>query len=71
MANPMLMYMHQVRAELHMRGVVFPPLYLVGGHWHTQGGYDGIETEGLCYVARSMGAKCYLAPRIVVRHSAD
>ena len=42
-----------VDANLHRDGVIFPPFYLIGSEWD-RNGYDGIETEGICYIAKAM-----------------
>ncbi|GMF54087.1 unnamed protein product [Phytophthora fragariaefolia] len=47
-----------VRAEVHRQGVMFPVHYVIGGEWGREG-YDGIETEGLCYTAHFLGFKCW------------
>ena len=57
------------KTELFRQGVNFPPLYVVGTDWDRNEGWDGIETEGLCYVAKSMGYKCWAMPFEVIRHT--
>eukprot|EP00123_Amoebidium_parasiticum_P005245 comp16480_c0_seq1/m.14451 comp16480_c0_seq1/g.14451 ORF comp16480_c0_seq1/g.14451 comp16480_c0_seq1/m.14451 type:complete len:576 (-) comp16480_c0_seq1:303-2030(-) len=57
-----------VKSEVHINGALFPPFYVVGSFWDTQGGFDGIETEGLCYVAATMDYSCWGAPKITVYH---
>ncbi|EGZ25806.1 hypothetical protein PHYSODRAFT_388889, partial [Phytophthora sojae] len=47
-----------VRAEVHRQGVIFPMHYVIGSKWGHEG-YDGIETEGLCYTAHFLGFKCW------------
>ncbi|KAK1932430.1 Jouberin [Phytophthora citrophthora] len=49
-----------VRAEIHRQGVVFPANYIIGSEWGREG-YDGIETEGLCYSAHFLGFKRHSA----------
>ncbi|KAI9190848.1 Anp1-domain-containing protein [Polychytrium aggregatum] len=61
-----------VRADVHRNGVNFPPFYLIGSDWDAKyGGYDGIETEGLCYIARTIGYRCWAMPHITVSHTAQ
>jgi len=47
-----------VKAEVHLRGISFPPFTTIGNDWEYEG-YDGIETEGLCYTAKFLGYKCW------------
>ena len=56
-----------VRADVHREGALFAPHFSVGASWGAEGG-DGIESEGLCYVARAMGRSCWLATRVVTHH---
>lgn len=58
-----------VRSIIFKQGVIFPPTYIVGTTWERQEGYDGIETEGLCYVAKVLGYKCWAMPNIVAYHA--
>jgi hypothetical protein len=49
-----------MRASLVWEGLNFPSYYTVGTRWGRDG-WDGIETEGLCYVARKLdGGGCYV-----------
>ncbi|RLN79525.1 hypothetical protein BBJ28_00023768 [Nothophytophthora sp. Chile5] len=57
-----------VRADVHRQGVLFPAHYLIGGKW-TSEGYDGIETEGLCYTAHFLGFKCWAMPHDLIYHA--
>ncbi|KNC79952.1 hypothetical protein SARC_07668 [Sphaeroforma arctica JP610] len=57
-----------VNAEVHCNGINFPVMNVIGATWNGRGGYDGIETEGLCYMAKIIGYQCYAAPHITVRH---
>ncbi|KAF9966121.1 hypothetical protein BGZ70_003251 [Mortierella alpina] len=59
-----------VRAEVHREGVAFTTNYVIGTGWHHEG-YDGIETEGLCYVAKFLGYKCWGMPHAIAVHSTD
>ncbi|CAO3570899.1 unnamed protein product [Mortierella alpina] len=59
-----------VRAEVHREGVAFTTHYVIGTGWHHEG-YDGIETEGLCYVAKFLGYKCWGMPHAIAVHSTD
>jgi hypothetical protein len=48
-----------VRASLVHQGLTFPPYYTIGTGWGRDG-WDGLETEGMCYVARYLrGGGCY------------
>jgi len=46
-----------LRSFVIKQGVIFPPLYIIGTDWDRIQGYDGIETEGICYIANSIGYK--------------
>lgn len=56
-----------VRAEVHLQGTSFPAYNVIGTTWKRQG-WDGIETEGLCFVAGVGGWKCWGAPNWIIRH---
>ncbi|KAG7402216.1 hypothetical protein PHYBOEH_003475 [Phytophthora boehmeriae] len=56
-----------VKADVHRQGVLFPVHYLIGSEWAKEG-YDGIETEGLCYVAHFLGFKCWGMPNDLIYH---
>lgn len=56
------------KSVIYKQGAVFPPLYVVGTTWDREEGYDGIETEGLCYVAKTMGYTCWGMPNLVAQH---
>lgn len=58
-----------VKSIIFKQGVVFPTTYIVGTTWERQEGYDGIETEGICYVAKVLGYKCWAMPNVVAYHS--
>lgn len=58
-----------VRLEILHQGVVFPAYHAVGTNWRRNEGYDGVETEGLCYVARVMGYSCWGMPNQVAVHA--
>ena len=60
-----MMYM---KADLYRQGVIFPPFYVVGTDWDRKEGWDGIETEGVCYIMKTMGYKCWAMPFEVIRH---
>jgi mannan polymerase complexes MNN9 subunit len=47
-----------VNSVAHREGVVFATHYAVGSEWAREG-YDGIESEGLCYLARFLGYQCW------------
>ncbi|KAF9136467.1 hypothetical protein BGX30_011170 [Mortierella sp. GBA39] len=59
-----------VRGEVHREGVAFTTNYVIGAGWKYEG-YDGIETEGLCYVAGFLGYKCWGMPHAIAEHSKD
>ncbi|ETO64546.1 hypothetical protein F444_17954 [Phytophthora nicotianae P1976] len=56
-----------VRADIHRQGVMFPVHYIIGSEWGREG-YDGIETEGLCYSAHFLGYKCWGMPQDAIEH---
>lgn len=51
------------------QGVMFPPIYIIGTTWDRSEGYDGIETEGMCYIAKPLGYDCYVMPNLVAHHT--
>ena len=52
-----------IRASLVHQGLTFPPYYVMGAGWGRDG-WDGIETMGLCYVARYLrGGGCWTLGR--------
>ncbi|KXL43273.1 glycosyltransferase family 62 protein [Acidomyces richmondensis BFW] len=59
-----------IRAELVRQGVNFPHFNVVGTTW-SQFGWIGVETEGICYMARGLkGGGCYvLGGHHHVRHA--
>ncbi|KAG0377142.1 hypothetical protein BGX24_006644 [Mortierella sp. AD032] len=59
-----------VRGEVHREGVAFTTNYIIGAGWNHEG-YDGIESEGLCYVAKYLGYKCWGMPQAIAEHSED
>ncbi|KAI8898429.1 Anp1-domain-containing protein [Globomyces pollinis-pini] len=58
-----------VKSEIFRKGINFPPFHAVGTDWDLSEGYDGIETEGLCYLAKSLGYKCWGMPFEVIHHT--
>jgi len=48
-----------IKADLVRKGLTFPPYFVVGTSWDMPNGSDGIETEGLCYIAKTLGYGCY------------
>ncbi|CUM55681.1 uncharacterized protein AC631_02857 [Debaryomyces fabryi] len=60
-----------LKSVIYKQGVVFPPNYIIGTTWGRLEGYDGIETEGLCYIAKSLGYGCFGMPNMVAEHSAE
>ncbi|KAH3679841.1 hypothetical protein WICMUC_000584 [Wickerhamomyces mucosus] len=59
------------KTEIYKQGILFPPFYIIGTSWERKEGYDGIETEGLCYQANVIGYKCYGFPNLVAYHTID
>jgi mannan polymerase complexes MNN9 subunit len=59
-----------VRGEVHREGVAFTTNYVIGAGWKYEG-YDGIESEVLCYVAGFLGYKCWGMPHAIAEHSED
>ncbi|GMM33514.1 hypothetical protein DASC09_008390 [Saccharomycopsis crataegensis] len=57
-----------VKTMIFRQGILFPPLYIVGTSWERIEGYDGIETEGLCYQAKIFGYQCWAAPDVLAQH---
>lgn len=57
-----------LKAEVHRLGALFATDFLIGADWGHPG-YDGIETEGLCWTAKWLGYRCWLAGRAIVQHS--
>lgn len=47
-----------MKSALVRQGLVFSVGYMVGMDWGDEG-WDGIESEGLCLQARTMGSACY------------
>ena len=56
------------KAEVYRQGISFPVYYVIGADWDLSQGWDGIETEGLCYVAKTRGYKCWGMPLMDVHH---
>ncbi len=57
-----------VRADVHREGALFAVTPVIGAQWG-YAGWDGLESEGLCYVAKRMGYKCWVLPEQLVYHS--
>jgi hypothetical protein len=57
-----------VKAEVHRKGVLFPNGYVIGTEWGMKEGWDGIETEGLCYLARQIGYQCWGIANEAIHH---
>ncbi|RCK65121.1 Mannan polymerase complex subunit mnn9 [Candida viswanathii] len=51
------------------QGVIFPTSLIVGTTWDRSEGYDGIETEGVCYLAKPLGFSCWGMPNVVAHHT--
>ncbi len=61
-----------IKGDLIRFGITFSPFYVVGTTWDSLEGYDGIETESICYAARSIGFGCYgLGGRWKINHSSN
>lgn len=61
-----------VKSEVFKYGIQFPPYYVIGADWDLPlGGYDGIETEGLCYASKILGYKCWAMPGLLAYHNSD
>jgi hypothetical protein len=60
-----------VKSEVFKQGIMFPPFYIVGTKWGRLEGFDGIETEGLCYQAKTIGYECWGFPNIVAWHAVE
>lgn len=58
-----------VKSIIYKQGLVFPTMNVVGTAWLRKEGYDGIETEGLCYIAQTSGYKCHAMPNLVAQHA--
>ncbi len=43
-------------------------MYIVGTKWEHKEGWDGIETEGICYMAKALGYKCWGMPNEIIKH---
>lgn len=59
------------KSIIYSQGIQFPPNYIIGTTWDRLEGYDGIETEGLCYTAKSCGYSCYGFPNLLAEHSLE
>lgn len=57
-----------MKSLIFKQGVTFPPYYIIGTTWQREEGYDGIETEGICYAAKILGYKCWAMPNMVAQH---
>jgi len=58
-----------VKADVHREGVAFATSYVIGAEWDMLEGWDGIETEGLCYMARPLGYSCWGMPNVYIEHT--
>ena len=62
-----ILYMN---SESIRQGLNFPTYCVVGTTWNSTEGWDGIETEGICYIAKTLGYGCYgLGGTWVVKHT--
>ncbi|ABN65744.2 predicted protein [Scheffersomyces stipitis CBS 6054] len=59
------------KSVIYKQGVVFPTNYIIGTSWDRSEGYDGIETEGVCYIAKPLGYLCWGYPNILAYHSSN
>ncbi|KAL3895202.1 MAG: hypothetical protein SGCHY_004846 [Lobulomycetales sp.] len=58
-----------IKAQAHRSGIDFPTLMLIGIHdWDMKEGWDGMETEGICYTAKRLGYQCWGMPQDIVVH---
>ncbi|KAJ3128637.1 hypothetical protein HK098_003844 [Nowakowskiella sp. JEL0407] len=57
-----------VKSQVFIDGAIFPPYNVVGTEWELTEGWDGIETEGLCYVAKTLGYQCWGLPDLTSEH---
>ena len=59
-----------LKAEIVHQGLNFLTYAAVGTTWNSSEGWDGIETEGMCYVAKTLGYGCYgLGGTWLVKHT--
>ncbi|KAI5950243.1 hypothetical protein KGF54_005200 [Candida jiufengensis] len=58
------------KSIIYKQGVIFPASYLIGTSWERMEGYDGIETEGVCYLAKPLGYSCWGMPNLNAYHVA-
>ncbi|KAI3403092.2 hypothetical protein KGF56_004152 [Candida oxycetoniae] len=56
------------KSIIYRQGVIFPTSYIVGTTWDRLEGYDGIETEGICYLAKPLGYECWGMPNLSAYH---
>ena len=57
-----------VKAAVHRDGVVFPVANVVGAEWAQQG-YTGLETEGICWLAKFLDYRCWGMPDSIIMHA--
>jgi Skp family chaperone for outer membrane proteins len=57
------------KSNVYKQGIQFSTYYIVGTNWDRLEGWDGIETEGLCYHAETIGYKCWGFPNLVAYHT--
>ncbi|KAG7666341.1 uncharacterized protein J8A68_000131 [[Candida] subhashii] len=57
------------KSVVYKQGAIFPTSNIIGTSWDRSEGYDGIETEGLCYLAKPLGYSCWGMPNVVAHHS--
>ncbi|GBF97880.1 hypothetical protein Rsub_10235 [Raphidocelis subcapitata] len=57
-----------VRSEVHRDGALFTTEPVIGAGWDHPG-YDGQESEGLCWVAKWLGYRCWLLTEEDVTHA--
>lgn len=56
------------KSYIFKQGAIFPTSYIIGTTWDRLEGYDGIETEGICYLAKPLGYSCWGMPNLVAHH---
>ena len=58
-----------VRADLHRDGLIFPPFFYGRKAHAVPPGILMLETEGLAFMARDMGHRCWGMPNLEIRHA--
>ncbi|RLV89082.1 hypothetical protein JA1_005374 [Spathaspora sp. JA1] len=58
-------YVIFVKSIIYKQGILFPNSNVVGTNWDRLQGYDGVETQGFCYMANALGYQCWGMPNMV------